>query len=505
MFELYPHQVDHVASLYKILQESYFALDLSMLGTGKTFTTTHLASMLNLRVVVVAPVSVKPKWLSMQKEHGLRLEAIISFCELRSNKFHVPKHGLLTRRDYTIQREDSNEVMAKVEFNATPKLKDLAESGCLLVIDEIQNIKNLSNQFYATRELIRTFKASERSRVLLISGSPFDKKEQVVNFFRCLDIMRSPKLLSFNPSTFEYVYQGFEEIVDYCRGLELGHTRRINTRHLYGNAKQCVNIVYKLFQSVFRRHCVRAMPPLRSRIGIVKRNGYFWIKDNKDATLLNAGIDCLSKAVRFDENTGDITFGADAARVNVQIVQSMMMIETAKIGTFVRLARAKLLDEPNCKVCICVNYVATLADLKLNLKEFEPLVLQGSMSSRERGIVIQKFQSLSKDNNNRLLLANVHVCSTGIDLDDKIGGHPRYVYVSPMYSTITLHQLGHRFLRMDTIGPSTIFMVFGRHHNETRVIDALSRKAFIMKQTLVEQADAGVEFPGDFEAYYEST
>ncbi|GAX83338.1 hypothetical protein CEUSTIGMA_g10763.t1 [Chlamydomonas eustigma] len=452
-----------------------------MLGTGKTFTTTRLASILDLSVIVVAPVSVKPKWSMMQKEHGLRLESVISFCELRSSKFHVPKHGFLTRRDYTVQREDNNEEIAKVEFNATPKLQKLVDSGCLLVIDEIQNVKNLSNQFYATRELIRTFKTSERSRVLLISGSPFDKKEQVVHLFRCLDIMRSPKLLSFNPRTFDYVYQGFEEIVEYCRGLENGHNHRINTRHLYGDATRCVDIVYKLFQSVFRRHRVRAMPPMQSRCGIVKRNGYFQIMDEKDAALLLAGVNNLSKAVRFDEDTGGITFGADAAHVTVQIVQSMMMIETAKIQTFVRLARTKLLNEPDCKVCICVNYIATLTDLKRNLKEFGPLILQGSMSATYRGQVIEKFQSVSHNNENRLLLANAHVCSTGIDLDDKIGGHPR----------------------MDTVGPSTIFMVFGKYYDETRVLDALSRKALVMKQTLTEQSNAGVEFPGNFEAYYE--
>ena len=187
----------------------------------------------------------------------------------------------------------------------------------------------------------------------------------------------------------------------------------------------------------------------------------------------------------------------------IAITMAMMMIETAKIGTFVRLARDTLLNDPTCKVVLAVNYTATLGDLARYLEEFSPLTLSGNSSAEKRGVVVNKFQA-PPAHGNRLLIANLSVCSTGIDLDDKQGDSTRTVFVSPMYNTITLYQLSHRFLRMDTKSSSMLYMVYGQNASETRVLDALSHKSEVMKETTSDQVLSGVKFPGDFDSYHET-
>ena len=75
-FNLYPNQREHVAALEEILTRSPFAFDFSMLGTGKTYTSTQIAMDMRMsHVVVIAPVSVLPKWRAMQRDFGLPLSA----------------------------------------------------------------------------------------------------------------------------------------------------------------------------------------------------------------------------------------------------------------------------------------------------------------------------------------------------------------------------------------------------------------------------------------------
>ena len=124
------------------------------------------------------------------------------------------------------------------------------------------------------------------------------------------------------------------------------------------------------------------------------------------------------------------------------------------------------------------------------------LVLDGRVAKEARARVIDMFQQ--PDLERRLLIGNMHVCSTGIDLDDKHGAFPRLCIASPNYSTITIHQLGHRFLRLDTKGSSEVRMFYIREARELPVLTALAKKGGVMKDTTEEQVKGGVLFPCDY-------
>lgn len=481
------------------LEKRPFALDLSMLGTGKTYTASQIALNLQLKhVIVLAPVSVLPKWSFMKKTYGIPVSHSLSFCSLRSVKDRQPKHGLLTREDYidTYKKKGLEYTVEKTRFHPTQKYLQMVEEGVLLVMDEIQNIKNMSCQFEAACSLMKPLCMSKKSKAILLSGSPIDKEEQAVHMFRCLQILKEKELCTYHVHNYTYDYPGMEEIESFCKSL----TSEPLPRRNYYSHNSCVQYVYNLFQKVFVPNCSHAMPPQKTDVKLYKFNGFYQI-DNVSGLMLETGIERLQKACRYNPDTGTIGYGVDAIKSFTQITTALMEIEAAKVNTFIRLAKQELLLFPNNKVVICLNYNENIHLVKEALIQYKPLLLQGSMNQKQRDTCISRFQQ--QNTKYRVLISNLTVCSTGIDLDDKEGSFPRTCFVSPMFNTITLYQLGHRFQRMDSRSDAHIYMVYGEGYLEHNIMGALMRKGKVMKETTHQQAEAGVEFPGDYESYYE--
>jgi superfamily II DNA or RNA helicase len=220
---LYPHQNEHANKLTNILTNHPFALDLSPMGTGKTYCATHIAKTFGFkRVLVIAPISVIPKWKHMRDTHGLQLSDAMSYCSLRSVKCKQPKHGLLTRIDRRSEvinedtgRPEPGGERDVVEFHATDLWKKYVSEGILLVVDEIQNVKNISSQYFSVKELIREILgSSSMSKVLLLSGTPIDKTEQVKNLFRAIGLI-TKNLCQYDPGLGRTIARGLDEIIQH--------------------------------------------------------------------------------------------------------------------------------------------------------------------------------------------------------------------------------------------------------------------------------------------------
>ena len=185
-----------------------------------------------------------------------------------------------------------------------------------------------------------------------------------------------------------------------------------------------------------------------------------------------------------------------------KIQNALVKIEGAKVRTIARIARDNLIT--GMKVVICVNYLNSIDRLTELLSDYNPLVLTGSVKLSNRISVVDKFQQ--PDMHYPLLIANLQVCSTGIDLDDKDGRFKRCCIVNPNYSTISLYQLSHRFYRLDTASDSFIYFFFGKEQDtcELPILKALSEKSNVMKAVTSEQSDNGVIFPCDYATYMET-
>ena len=523
---LLTNQTEHVDRLRTILNKYPFALDLSMLGAGKTYTSSYLAKhgleKPYKHVVVVCPVSVLPKWRTMSETYGISILSL-GYQALRSSKHRQPKHGLLHRRD-VIQG-----VLTTTSFSSTEAYISMVNEGTLLIFDEVQNIKNISSQFLAAQALIHEITRRPgsglvpfssptlfqraigveiekeepcASRVLLLSGSPIDQKEHATHIFRALGIMVHDRVSQMNIHTHRNEWRGMQEIFDFCEKAS-PQTQYIPSQALSGEPK-LDPYIYRLFQGVLKPACSSAMHPPPPSTTLRKINAFYDV-DTEGAEIISRGLNSLKRAARFDG--ANVNFRGNGEQM-AGVTRAMQVIETGKIQLFARIAR-EVLASPVAKVVIAVNYSDTIADLKELLQEYKPLLLVGSTTEAGRKTVLDQFQAPSTDS--RLMLCNQSVASTGIDLDDKDGGFPRTCLVSPNYSTITSYQLGHRFQRLDTKSDANVHFVFAKRHGETReasediielkVLHALSRKSQIMKETTGE---CGIVYPGDHPEWLES-
>ena len=538
---LLPSQTDHVKRIHKIFDSFPFALDLSMLGAGKTYTSTRIAMERSYKhVIVICPVSVMPKWKHMFQTYNVPIKLILGYQSLRSVKYKQPKHGLLYRRDTTqhVNRAHAwqantwvQDTIDHVTFETTAAYKEMVKEGLLLILDEVQNIKNVSSQFLAAKALIREITLQNgslltscfptasllgmigrtrepfKSHVLLVSGSPIDKQEQVITLFKGLGVMESNRIAQQNISTGVVDWDGMQEIETFCKRL------RATSPHYYNAASRWFSwdyYAYTLFQHIFKPAVSSVMSPPPSGTRLVKRNAFYTV-DSEGAEILRRGLVRLVADSNFNAATGTVAFqGGAAAAGMASISRSLQIIETGKIQLFARVAREELSLNSNLKVVLALNYTESIKDLTALLAEYSPLVMTGSTSEVKRGEILKEFQAPTLEK--RLLICNQSVASTGIDLDDKHGCFPRLALVSPNYSTITSYQLGHRFQRSDTKSDARVHFVFAKAKGKSKaeskdtielnVLDALSRKSSVMKETTSQQVGR-VVFPGDHEEWIE--
>ena len=483
MVVLLPHQHQHVDRLESILSTHACALDCSLMGAGKTYTTVALAARLNFaHVVVVCPVAVQAKWEQLRQRYPktFRLHSITSYATLRSP---CARHGLL--------------VAHQQPYGPSPELSRLCREGALFVFDECQHLKNPGGQARAAKAIVQAARPLAQSRVLLLSGSPVDQQRHVFSF---LDLMgalprgkgvclarwsRSQHRTVLAPETLEFIR--------ICSAIDGPATMAVTGTTLR-------EMMYQLFQRVYRPAVASAMAaPTHQRVRVCKLNAFHDMDtESDDFAQLQRGVTALQRASGYDPSDALVIPSMAGHDAIMAVTAALVTVETAKAGLFARLAREKLDGSPCFKVVIAVNYCKTMEEIAVLLQDFDPLELRGSMCKEAREACIRRFQ---EDPQRRLLIANLGVCSTGIDLDDKVGDAPRLCLASPTYSTINLHQLGYRFMRADTRSDAFLHMVYVREACEQRVLQALQQKSKVMAQTTPEQSAAGVVFPGSFVTY----
>jgi len=126
--------------------------------------------------------------------------------------------------------------------------------------------------------------------------------------------------------------------------------------------------------------------------------------------------------------------------------------------------------------------------------------VNGQVPKDKRYDLLKPFQENNDDM--RLIIANMDVLSTGIDLDDKDGKFPRYVFASPNYKTMVIQQMTYRFLRADTKSDTTIDFVYGDcNTEESSILGCLSKKACVMRDCCLDGENAKVKYPDEFRKF----
>ena len=537
--ELYPYQQKHVETICSVFRRNYYALDLSMLGTGKTYSASAIYQEKSFgfeHMIVVAPVAVLMKWKDVVAEYGLKNVTLISYAEMRSVRGKQPKHGLLSRRDYFDEVpvldnwgefHGEMRMIPKVSFTATAKYLDMVLGHrTLLVFDEFQNLKNYGDQASSAAALIAGFASGlsvdsgvgwRTSKVLLMSGSPMDKREHFVRLMRTLGVLDVDKLVEYHVHSGRYSYEGVSKIYDHIwelsgvegfrSGLVCGSGQFIKEKawvskmvdgvpklvreskwrnvivqgrlgfpgsrkwmvmdEMHGrpsgwvhiNADNATDICFEYFVRFLKPFVSSSMIPESNLMESEKVTAVYRVLGLGDRNLIDSGLSKLSKVVNTMHETGF----ANLQQRRIAIIEGQRMIETGMIATMVRVCRARLLANPCLKVVMSVNFSDTILDLMSMLSEFSPLEYSGKISRVRREEALKSFQEPSV--RCRLLIGNLTCLSTGIDLDDKDGRFPRLCLSRPNYSTITLYQLSHRFNRgLDTRSVARVEFLYGVGH-----------------------------------------
>ena len=456
MVILYDYQVEHVHRIQEVLKTNHFCLDFSILGSGKTYTGLTIAKDYDF-VLVISPKSVNNKWKKVSEEFGIP-EAnidIITFGGLRKK----------ANNKYLVTSDDSKEI------RKSKYLKDLERAKrVIVIIDEIQNLKNNTQQFRCARELLK----GKKTKFLGLSGSPIDKKEQASRVFALCDMYRS-QLAKYEPGTGTFDFSGLEEIRSFLKDNTI--FSRINYK----------TYCYTTFQGIFKKFVFEMECPKFPTTVDVKNGLYNFGSDTEPCNLWVNQLNKLEVYRRRNGNSIDIM-----SRISVVLKN----LEKTKVKTAVRLVKEQLLKDPNKKVVLLFSYIDSITSSSLELEHFNPLVIYGKTPQKKRIEYLKKFQSGNTEN--RLLIGNLEILSTGIDLDDKFGNFPRICFCNANFNAITLYQLVHRFKRIDTKSNADIRFVYCKSSElEVRIMNALTRKTLVMKETTEMQVKHGVVFPGE--------
>lgn len=506
-FTLEGDQPRHLKAILDILGQFKFCLDTSPLGSGKTFTAMGVARDLKLpHIIYITNASLLPKPQRIFKEHGFNTDLFITFETLRSSitktsvlgKFRKLNHNLLKRQD-TSHDEKKN----ITTYEVTKKFKEYVQEGCLLILDEVQALKNVSKQLLACIELEKyIIESDSKSVVLELSGSPGSKEPHFFNMLRRFQIIKETLLYENKRGIFTPL--GAEELRRFCLKLD-----KETTNNIMGEGFNVANVeskCFKLYIDIIQFYISDSMPqpPPKPGVELIIKNGFYQMH-RKEIPLIEAEIKKFAKVLGFNHKTQRI----DRPIRNIfsgEITTCLVRIEICKTNLFIRLAKQVLDSNPNAKVCLALNYKETMKRVRDSLKDYGVVTVWGGDPDTKKSVDVetrQKYIDRFNEPNNkiRVLIGTLSIISQGIDLDDKNGNYPRTAFESSSFLFMHCHQFTRRFLRGSyTKSSSNVRFVYANcAEKEESILNALYKQGNVCKLTLAKQVEGGVKFPGEYE------
>ena len=458
------------------------------MGAGKTVTACAFAAMANLPMVVICPKSVLQNWEKTAKIFGVDVFEIVTYNSLSGTYNHQPKNKLIGR----INSEDSN----SISYTIKPEFQDLISSGVLVVFDESHKTKNVSNQLFSSLAIVRKIVSNPgNSRILLVSATPGDKVEHIFSLVRMAGIVLSDSLSFYNPGTGVLSMIGLEEAINWCKIANKPLTNQILNDIPFAK-KTSMPILFALYSRIISKSITIAMPPPSISSERDAANGFYRLgnSDKIELAILN-----IKELVENRKEGEKVQLG--------NILKALHEIEIGKIPTMIRLAKENLEKNPMCKVLLYFNHLDSLETTSAALEKYNPVILQGKMTSKQRDESISTFQrpfTIGDTKASRVFISTVRSGSTGISLDDVTGNHPRFTFLIPDYHFIEQYQASGRTVRLTTKSKSTIRFVYGQGEMleyELNIMDNLAKKSVVMKEILINEIIAPL--PSDYKKYYE--
>jgi hypothetical protein len=489
------HQVDWLEKMLRMAAERGMIQDTTPLGGGKTYMHCLLAQLLSLPVLAIVPANVVPVWEVMKVT--VPSLTVMSYDKFRGSRKGTDgvrelKHGLLRRIDSTqkFTKNDGTEgELHHCEFVATDMLKRMCRDGLMVVIDEMQSIKNRSGQQRACRTLISAVRESQSSIVTMLSGSPFDKEEHVTNLMMSIGYVRDPYLIR---SVFGRVqYLGLAEMITACKTLDKRMTEAtISTTPQAKTKKEADTIVMKLFKHVIKPCLVGGAP--RPNIPFTQHvSNTSFVFSPEDALAYGIAMTDMRTALTTDKNTGQVL------SVEFSTMQSALMrMEARCCPSIITDALARLRRVPLSQVLVFCTYKDTYDILQegFETQGYEVGVMNGDTPMGHRPGIVDRFQRGLL----RILLVGVKVGGVGLSLHDRLGGRPRYCYGLPTWEAIAMYQCTGRSYRPGTLSDTWYEFVYCQQWPCMKLIDSIHRKSETIRDGLANPDLDSIVLPGEF-------
>lgn len=497
-----------------ILRTSYFCINGSKPGAGKTHLTSAIAAALRLPVVVIGPLSSLVNWEKTLVGYGVQWYEIspgepyiFTYDSLRSTRNHQPRHRLLHRID-----NDEG-----TTFVATETLLAIIDAGVLIIFDECQNMRNKSGQSMACKVLFQTLRnrilnnPQCRSRCMLLSGTILDKVECTLNFLQIFGIIEHRNL--YTKIKGQVQLHGIDELHSVGDMLNREASQAFQIEHTFiattVGAREYVN---EYFNSVLKTCLMSTMPedPDLERIEIDTKEAFYdMLPDEADE--YRAAITRVSRATNLqmiNDDEGVLNMGTNGLGALQEFNQATQF---AKVKLATRLVNEVFTHdyydekgEQNWpKVVIYADYHIVTNALYDNLRMHNPLLITGDTPNTKRKNLREDYRQEFQEANTkrRLMICNSAVGGVAWDLDDKDGRYPRIVIVFESVKTIQTTQITGRFRRGGTMSPTVIRILYGNVEGvqETTILRAVAKKGKVLADFHQDQNSI---FPGQYEKEY---
>lgn len=487
---LWDSQKNHVGRIITILNRSYAYYDTSETGSGKTHVSLFICAAFRLKLFVVCPKSLIEMWSQKAKQYGIPHVEYMTYEKLRGTGRRI-NHKYL---DIVSSFKRNHE-----RFEPTQWFQQLVQDGIYLIFDEAHRLKTPKTSTHsAAHSLVNEIVSSNsRSRIACLSASPYDQPSHAQSVLQILGIVPDAEMYEYDYSTRSYRGSGIDKVYQYCRQINPRHADEIYFKH--GVSRQTIAAMCNDFYTNIVKFVITSSmkkPKMESVIDC--RNILCRVTRESSDELLKVRSKLLTR-MQYDATTG-IYKGerGDAMRAVMGVHKH---IEFLKMNIFIRLIRAKLEYNKNAKVLVFLWYLENMKFLTDTFNEYQPLVLNGSVTGIQRADAVKKFQQHNLEY--RLIISNPTVGGVGISLDDTHGDFPRYQFISPGYKMTDMYQAMGRIHRGTTKSSSQIRFVYAENFTEEiTIMDRLAKKSEVTKNTLHDKE--GIIMPGDLPVHRES-
>jgi len=502
-------QQPHFDKLFNTLKKSFFAIDASVMGSGKTILASKLSLDSGLPIIVVAPPGAKPVWYSILNKYGVHYKIfndgpVMTYSALSGTTQYQPSHGFLTRYEHNMSTEEHP--MMETIFQPTPLLDRYIDEGVLFVFDEAHNLKNSSSERHKAAQAIikRIYARGGRSKFLLVSGTPLDKPEQVKNYLKLVGFVQHRQAYTITAG--RAVMKGIDELNQWALRLNPEKAKVFMAVRLHPpphNKSQAEKYMVDMFLEVFKPVLMSVMIPPENTVSNKDIKNGFYIIDEEHRQAYEDAVNKVIRSTQFDITTGQ------AARpiITGDITTSLRLAQTAKAKTMARVARY-LLTTPDergnwRKVLLYAEYTEPIDIMMSELRDFNPLRLDGKVNQNKRAEIVAKFQ-VPSGSEHRLLISHPDVGGIAISLHDLTGQYPRWLLMMADYHAIRNLQTANRIIRdgMKGVGHVRFFYIKSQLP-ERSLLSSLETKGVFMSDLLAEQKEGGQLFANDYESEVE--